>query len=369
MQQERYGKEVARIICQLTFMPEALVIRDDGVFVKDEYQEQVKAWRMEGTPMGPLFVWRYSCDMDWPDAPDPLTTPSLPIPFTGHELAAFMLEGFGASIQWHLGSIDDGPNEEVLRNLGMQSTKVCKVLREAYILARNAQEVVGKPDHELEQRAYDLLDQSGDAYSQALERERAMERVITGKEDGSLKFGGFIPRDEYLPRLTRAKESVAAQKAQARQAEEQANAKKRAWRRAMVRQLLQPKAPTPSPAPVVAQSAANGAAPADTQTPTPSPAPEPQAAPVVADSASGEDAPWKEQARTRAYEIIKRDKEKDLYPSQENIADEIAKQFRKDGLKGSNGKPLTGSYIKRHALKGISSAQSKRVSTVTHRGK
>lgn len=94
-----------------------------------------------------------------------------------------------------------------------------------------------------------------------------------------------------------------------------------------------------------------------------------QTAPVVAISASGGDEPWKEQARARAYEIIKRDKAKDLYPSQLNIADEIAKQFRRDGLRGADGKPLAGAYIKRHALKGISSAQSKLASTVMRQSK
>lgn len=92
-------------------------------------------------------------------------------------------------------------------------------------------------------------------------------------------------------------------------------------------------------------------------------------APKEAVSASSGDEPWKEQARARAYEIIKRDKEKDLYPSQVDIADEIAKQFRKDGLKGADGKPLKGAYIKRHALNGISSAQSKLVSTVMRQSK
>lgn len=92
-------------------------------------------------------------------------------------------------------------------------------------------------------------------------------------------------------------------------------------------------------------------------------------APVVAESVSGGNEPWKEQARARAYEIIKRDKEKDLYPSQVNIADEIAKQFRSDGLMGTDGKPLTGAYIKRHALNGISSAQSKLVSTAMRQSK
>ena len=99
------------------------------------------------------------------------------------------------------------------------------------------------------------------------------------------------------------------------------------------------------------------------QTTTPSPAP------VVAAGTSGGDELWKEQARARAYEIIKRDKAKDLYPSQLNIADEIAKQFRRDGLTGADGKPLAGAYIKRHALKGISSAQSKLVSTVMRQSK
>lgn len=93
------------------------------------------------------------------------------------------------------------------------------------------------------------------------------------------------------------------------------------------------------------------------------------APPVGAVGGSGSDEPWKKQARARADEIIKRDKAKDLYPSQVNIADEIAKQFRKDGLKGADGKPLSGAYIKRWALKGISSAQSKLVSTVIRQSK
>ena len=95
----------------------------------------------------------------------------------------------------------------------------------------------------------------------------------------------------------------------------------------------------------------------------------PPAPTVVAESASGGDEPWKEKARARAYEIIKRDREKDLYPSQMNIADEIAKEFRRDGVMGTDGKPLTGAYIKRWALTGISSAQSKLASTVTRWGK
>lgn len=99
--------------------------------------------------------------------------------------------------------------------------------------------------------------------------------------------------------------------------------------------------------------------------------PEPQAAtpaPVVADSADDGEA-WKAKARERADEIIKRQRAKDLHPSQEDIADEIAREFRADGVMGAGGKPLTGAYIKRHALKGISSAQNRQLSTSIRRGK
>ena len=91
-------------------------------------------------------------------------------------------------------------------------------------------------------------------------------------------------------------------------------------------------------------------------------------APVVADSADDGEA-WKAKARERADEIIKRQRAKDLHPSQEDIADEIAREFRADGVMGAGGKPLTGAYIKRHALKGISSAQNRQLSTSIRRGK
>lgn len=69
--------------------------------------------------------------------------------------------------------------------------------------------------------------------------------------------------------------------------------------------------------------------------------------------------PWIELARLTAWKIIKHQRELDLYPSQEMIADQIASEFRKakPPILGTSGKPMTGAYIKRHALKGISSSQ------------
>ena len=70
-----------------------------------------------------------------------------------------------------------------------------------------------------------------------------------------------------------------------------------------------------------------------------------------------------------AREIIDRQKAKDLYPSQKDIADGIASEFRADEVMGAGGKPLAGAYIKRHALKGISSAKNRQLSTSIRRGK
>jgi hypothetical protein len=60
-------------------------------------------------------------------------------------------------------------------------------------------------------------------------------------------------------------------------------------------------------------------------------------------------------ARARANEMIAEYKAKDWHPNQNTIADQIAKEFREQSpqVVGSSGKPLTGSTIKRRALKGI----------------
>lgn len=78
---------------------------------------------------------------------------------------------------------------------------------------------------------------------------------------------------------------------------------------------------------------------------------------------------WKPLAQKQAKEYIAAQKLKDLYPSQENISEWVAPILREKSIFGVDGKPLTAAYIKRHALKGISSAVYKQLSTINTQGK
>jgi len=74
-------------------------------------------------------------------------------------------------------------------------------------------------------------------------------------------------------------------------------------------------------------------------------------------------------AQGKARDFIKRQAQQNCYPSQLDIAEKIATEFRKEGVFGPSGKPLRGETIKRHALRGISSAIKKGQSTNSKRGK
>lgn len=77
------------------------------------------------------------------------------------------------------------------------------------------------------------------------------------------------------------------------------------------------------------------------------------------------------QIEIRAVEYIQQQAKIDCFPSQLQIGDYVASALRKEQLFGTSGKPLKGSYIKRHVLQPakISSQQYKQKSTLTNRGK
>ena len=83
------------------------------------------------------------------------------------------------------------------------------------------------------------------------------------------------------------------------------------------------------------------------------------------------DDEWRELAQVEARRIINRQSRLGRFPPQEAIADEIAADFRNrtPPIHGTDGKPLSGATIKRHALKGISSATKKARATNINQGK
>lgn len=69
----------------------------------------------------------------------------------------------------------------------------------------------------------------------------------------------------------------------------------------------------------------------------------------------GKDSPsWIDDAKAMAWAIIERQRARDLFPSQQIIAEEIARTWRTEGRY-----TFAWGYIKRHALKGITSDPGK----------
>lgn len=234
MQQRAYDVITAKAILELAFPSEEFApydLRADGVYQSEPF--------LEASPPGMAFDWAPPYDMDWQGAPDPMSAPMLPIPFTAAELAAFMLDGVGGMIPETLGARIGYPVDEAALPDSPRWRVVREALQAAYALAEAAQSVVGEFDRAEQRVADELRKKYSEARSQAIERERVMERVIVGKKkDGSPEYGDFIQRDEYLHRLGLAKSSVAELEEQSTQAQDAVNNKWKAWRKAMVRQLL-----------------------------------------------------------------------------------------------------------------------------------
>ncbi len=245
MPQRQYDKATAQAIMQLAYpeyegLPSAPYIEnDDGMYVNESFRT--------ASPPGTAFDWTPADDMDWPGSPNPNTAPFLPIPFTASELAACMLDGPGQSIQFALDRCIGYPlDDEALGSFHARHRWMRDTLEEAYALAAAAQLIVGEFDYDEKARAHTLALQYDDADGQANAREGVFEHGIT--------------TEEARARRARAVASVADLKAQAKQAQAAVADKWKAWRKAMVFQLLgtgtqqshvaaqSPATPAPAPA-------------------------------------------------------------------------------------------------------------------------
>ncbi len=239
MQQEQncrqFGKETAAFIAKLVNNQsggyEFLEFRDDtvppGIYVSETYIDLFPSG-VEGVEAGNVFEWNPACDTE--NDADPKITPLLPVPFSANELAAFLLYGVGDYIQERLGRIGELDEDQLLRLGGIRDKLPREALRTAYAEAKRAQQIVGLPAIEAQALADALSEQLDEAECEANHRLGVFARDIS--------------TEEASRRRAMVVESLADLRKRTQVARSEATAKTAQWRRAMVRQLLEPAAPT-----------------------------------------------------------------------------------------------------------------------------
>lgn len=183
---KKYGIHDATVIVG-TYIKEWVEFDARGVVLSQQ--------SLDGVP-AELLQWKYACELDGPDAPNPLTAPCLPFPFNANELAAFMLAGIGAGVASNYGSWENGPDAGMLNSMGVLAREPQKALVDAYAAYRQAERAVGKLDPGLEIRRNQLANEHHQRNLEANTREGVFEPGIS--------------RDEAGMRRVRAVESTAA---------------------------------------------------------------------------------------------------------------------------------------------------------------
>lgn len=225
VQTRQYDEATAIALMEFAFPeyeergPKPYEVRADGIYANNDFRQV--------SPSGTVFDWTPADDMHGPNAPNPDTAPFLPIPFSAAQLAAAMLDGPGQAIQHVLDRRLGYPlDDEALSDFRPRYRWAREAIVQAYVLAANAQSLVGEFDYEAEARAHALAVQYDEANGAANEREGVFAHDVT--------------EDERRARRERAAASVLPLKLAAQQAKESVDHAWREWRADMVRQLLEP---------------------------------------------------------------------------------------------------------------------------------
>lgn len=217
---QTYGKDAVKTIIG-GYLREWAVIKDNGVWLSETSNEFIDPTQ--------VVHWKYACELDGPDTPDPLEAPCLRIPCAANELAAFMLDGIGAMLPTIYGGWEDGPYQSMLDGMGILGNKPREALRAAYQAYREAEAVVGKMDATLE-----------------ILKQQLAEEFEQKNGEANTREGVFAPdtsREESRARRERARASVQELHERSNQADAAYLVAFLAWRKAMVNQLLHPKLP------------------------------------------------------------------------------------------------------------------------------
>lgn len=189
-------------------------INESGVWLADDLCDPygdvswIPAYSLEGTP----------------NAPDGLTTPALPFPFTARELAAFAVGGLGDSLFGFYLDESGELSQERLNNMGRGAGHARKALTEAFNLYCAAEAKVIKRDNDLEQLDHQMRTKSHDARLSAMDREGVHEHHIS--------------QEEYERRHAKAMASFAHIEEESDCLKAEAHTERDAWRKAMVLELL-----------------------------------------------------------------------------------------------------------------------------------
>jgi hypothetical protein len=146
-----YGRVEFEIILKVyaCFADDYYDVRDDGAW-------PVRPWT-ELKPLRPRphcdSRWCPGCDLEGDDKSDPFRAPALPFPFSARWLAAWMLDGWGAEIQFMVGEWENGPDQEQLARLPAYARRVKEAFRAAYRAYGEAASLVAPPDASFEANA------------------------------------------------------------------------------------------------------------------------------------------------------------------------------------------------------------------------
>lgn len=215
---EQKGAAIVEASTQLTF-----ILKSDGLYRSETLCSHC--------PEEEIFDWSPAYDMDWPDAPNPATAPMLPLPFTANELAAFMLDGAGASVLHAITDSGCTSDEEAIHKYWgthPRNRHTREALKEALLLLAEANERVGPLDTKYQEQADALAEQ----YESALDALQTFQKHVSEQTS-----------EEHISEQTsqeQVSEQIQALKAEMSAAKEVAKSKRHAWRKAMVHYLLSP---------------------------------------------------------------------------------------------------------------------------------
>lgn len=153
MTKETFDKKDVLAIFEASGLLEDIQVLKDGCTTVDLQQNDLKLYLVDDRGIWPnlelkrilsrgeyeLVTWRpamiFNEDLDSLDVKN---TPSLPFPFTAHQLAAFMLDGPGSQLADFFGDWIEGPDKDSLRDIDGNFNKAKRAVIDAYDAYRQA---------------------------------------------------------------------------------------------------------------------------------------------------------------------------------------------------------------------------------------